>query len=105
VIPIETAPFFFVYPVYTGHIQKNGAISIVIPIETAPFFFVYPVYTGHIQKNGAVSKVNTFDTAPFFCVCPVYTDIYFIVSIYKSFEKNVRNSFILTEMRGWNGGL
>jgi hypothetical protein len=29
-------------------------------------------YTGHTQKNGAVSKVCWFETAPFFCVCPVY---------------------------------
>jgi hypothetical protein len=31
------------------------------------------IYTGHTQKNGAVSKVNSIETAPFFCVCPVYT--------------------------------
>jgi hypothetical protein len=29
-------------------------------------------YTGHTQKNGAVSNLKPFDTAPFFCVCPVY---------------------------------
>jgi hypothetical protein len=28
-------------------------------------------YTGHTQKNGAVSIVFTIETAPFFCVCPV----------------------------------
>jgi hypothetical protein len=28
-------------------------------------------YTGHTQKNGAVSIVNTIKTAPLFCVCPV----------------------------------
>jgi hypothetical protein len=28
----------------TGHTQKNGAVSIGIPIETAPFFCVYPVH-------------------------------------------------------------
>jgi hypothetical protein len=27
----------------TGHTQKNGAVSIVFTIETAPFFYVYPV--------------------------------------------------------------
>jgi hypothetical protein len=32
----------------------------------------YLHYTGHTQKNGAVSKEFTIDTAPFFCVCPVY---------------------------------
>jgi hypothetical protein len=29
--------------IYTGHTQKNGAVSIVIPIETAPLFCVCPV--------------------------------------------------------------
>jgi hypothetical protein len=32
-------------------------------------------YTGHTQKNGAVSKEFTFDTAPFFCVFPVLMKI------------------------------
>jgi hypothetical protein len=30
---------------YTGHTQKNDAVLIVIPIETAPFFCVCPVFT------------------------------------------------------------
>jgi hypothetical protein len=29
---------------YTGHTQKNGAVSIVFNTETAPFFCVYSVY-------------------------------------------------------------
>jgi hypothetical protein len=29
---------------YTGYTQNNGAVSIAIPIETAPFFCVCPVY-------------------------------------------------------------
>ena len=29
-------------------------------------------FTGHTQKNGAVSIVFTIETAPFFCVCPVF---------------------------------
>ena len=33
-----------IWPIYTGHTQNNGAVSIVIPIKTAPFFCVYPVY-------------------------------------------------------------
>ena len=33
-------------------------------------------YTGHTQKNGAVSIVNSFETAPFFCVCPVMYTLY-----------------------------
>ena len=32
-------------------------------------------YTGHTQKNGAVSKEFTIDTAPLFCVCPVYRPV------------------------------
>ena len=28
-------------------------------------------YTGHTQKNGAVSIDLEIETAPFFCVCPV----------------------------------
>jgi hypothetical protein len=79
---------------YTGHTQKNGAVSTVKGIDTAPFFCVCPVhvsvdlvlveyirhaqsveqckYTGHTQNNGAVLIVFTIKTAPFFCVCPVY---------------------------------
>jgi hypothetical protein len=34
--------------------------------------FLIHTYTGHTQKNGAVSIVNSFETAPFFCVCPLY---------------------------------
>jgi hypothetical protein len=30
------------------------------------------IYTGHTQKNGAVSIYIYYETAPFFCVCPVY---------------------------------
>ena len=37
------------------------------------------IYTGHTQKNGAVSIVNTIKTAPFFCVCPVYPPYGFTV--------------------------
>jgi hypothetical protein len=32
----------------------------------------YFQYTGHTQKNDAVSTVNSFETAPFFCVYPVF---------------------------------
>jgi hypothetical protein len=38
-------------------------------------------YTGHTQKNGAVSIVNSFETAPFFCVCPVYARVKNIVIV------------------------
>jgi hypothetical protein len=42
-----------------------------MPVINPAFHAFFP-YTGHTQKNGAVSKVNTIDTAPFFCVYSVY---------------------------------
>jgi hypothetical protein len=36
------------------------------------------LYTGHTQKNGAVSIVFTIETVPFFCVCPVFSSLYFL---------------------------
>jgi hypothetical protein len=39
-------------------------------------------YTGHTQKNGAVSIVFTIETAPLFGVCPVYVRIMEITSIF-----------------------
>jgi hypothetical protein len=41
-------------------------------ITIAMFVTVFhPQYTGHTQKNGAVSIELEIETAPFFCVCTV----------------------------------
>jgi hypothetical protein len=47
-------------------------MSIDLQFETRCSNCNIVAYTGHTQKNGAVSKVNSIETAPFFCVCPVY---------------------------------
>ena len=41
-------------PKYTGHTQKNGAVSIMNIIETAPFFCVYPVYNTQSYESACL---------------------------------------------------
>jgi hypothetical protein len=43
----------------------------IINVYKTGRYIVY-IYTGHTQKNGAVSIYIQIETAPFFCVCPVY---------------------------------
>jgi hypothetical protein len=44
---------------YTGHTQNNGAVSIVFTIETAPFFYVYPVLVPLHNSKGVLERRGT----------------------------------------------
>jgi hypothetical protein len=51
------------------------------------------IYTGHTQKNGAVSIVFTIETAPLFCVYPVYINIYSLREIFVGVEASGHNIY------------
>jgi hypothetical protein len=66
----------------------------------------YLWYTGHTQKNGAVSNMNSSETAPFFCVCPVlnhsrHSDLLWNgQSGFRTLGNGARNCLLFTQALG-----
>jgi hypothetical protein len=51
--------------------SNRYALSVATGVDVEWNWNKYKRYTGHTQKNGAVSKVYILLIPPFFCVCPV----------------------------------
>jgi hypothetical protein len=67
--------------IYTGHTQKNGAVSLCLTFETAPFFCVYPVYTLYFDNVYIIQLVNSyaFDQIHIlFCLCDCVLDLWIV---------------------------